>query len=228
MLTLQETTILLIVYTVNMHYKIKKQWFFMLLMIITSFSSHAHQPDLSTAVLSKTDTGKFILQITSSLSAFEGEIDYLYSKAAYKTPEDFKELVTNHFNKNVFFIVNERDTLKFGKPLIILGHESKLIVEVLNIPKDIDAFYFKNTMFKDMPHNQMAMIMLVDGFPKAQYVLENTNEQTIQLQLEKGTWIAVEKTGLVIKKYSLIFFFLMLLMTPWFYVNYTDKKYFKI
>lgn len=83
-------------------------------------------------------------------------------------------------------------------------------------------------MFKDMPHNQMAMIMLVDGFPKAQYVLENTNEQTIQLQLEKGTWIAVEKTELVIKKYSLIFFFLVLLMTPWFYVNYSDKKYLKI
>ena len=53
----------------------------MLVMIITSFSSHAHLPDLSTAVLSKTDTGKFILQITSSLLAFEGEIDYLYSKA---------------------------------------------------------------------------------------------------------------------------------------------------
>lgn len=200
----------------------------MLIMIITSFSGRAHQPELSTAVLSKTDTGKYILQITTSLSAFEGEIDYLYSKNGYKTPEDFKKLVVDHFNKNVFFIVNEKDTLKFGQPLIILGHESKLIVEVLNIPKDINAFYFKNTMFKDMPHNQMAMIMLVDGFPKAQYVLENTNEQTIQLQLEKGTWIAVEKTELVIKKYSLIFFFLVLLMTPWFYVNYSDKKYLKI
>lgn len=178
----------------------------MLLMIITSFSSHAHQPDLSTAVLSKTDTGKYILQITTSLPAFEGEIDYLYSKNRYKTPEDFKKLVVDHFNKNVFFIVNEKDTLKFGQPLIILGHESKLIVEVLNIPKDINAFYFKNTMFKDMPHNEMVMIMLVDGFPKAQYVLENTNEQTIQLQLEKGTWITVEKTELVIEKYNLIFF----------------------
>ncbi|NDP22955.1 MAG: hypothetical protein GZ091_18030 [Paludibacter sp.] len=210
-----------------MRYKIRKQWFFMLVMIITSFDGHAHQPDLSTAVLSKTDTGKYILQITTSLSAFEGEIDYLYSKEGYKTPEDFKKLVVDHFHKNVFFIVNEKDTLKFGKPLIILGHESKLIVEILNIPKKITAFYFKNTMFKDMPHNQMAMIMLVDGFPKAQYVLENTNEQTVQLELKKGTWIAVEKTELIIKKYSLILFFLLLLTMPWLYVSFIDKKHLK-
>ena len=54
------------------------------------------------------------------------------------------------------------------------------------------------------------------------------NLYSLQLQLEKGTWITVEKTELVIKKYSLIFFFLVLLMTPWFYVNYSDKKYLKI
>lgn len=212
---------------VNMHYNIKKQWFFMLVMIITSLTGYAHQPDLSTAVLSKTDTGKYILQITSSLSAFEGEIDYLYSKNGYKTPEDFKKLVVDHFNKNVFFIINEKDTLKFGEHLIILGHESKLIVEVLNIPKDINAFYFKNTMFKDMPHNQMAMIMLVDGFPKAQYVLENKNEQTIQLKLKDGTWFPVEKTEIAIKKFSYIFLFLVLLMIPLFCVNYYHRKHFK-
>jgi hypothetical protein len=54
-------------------------------------------------VLSKQDDlCKYILQITSSLSAFEGEIDYLYSKGAYKQQEDFIKLVVDHFNKNVF------------------------------------------------------------------------------------------------------------------------------
>lgn len=206
--------------------KNKKQWLFFTMFLIC-IASYAHQPDFSTAVLSKTDDGIYVLQITSSLSAFEGEIDYLYSKDAYKTPEDFKKLVVDHFNKNVFFIVNEKDTLKFGKPLVLLGHESKLVVEILNVPKNINSFYFHNTMFKDMPHNQMAMIMLVDGFPKAQYVLENKNEQTVQLELKDGTWFPVENNEIAIKKFGCMFVFLVLLMIPLFCVNYYNRKHFK-
>lgn len=202
----------------------KKQWSFILALVLSSFGSYAHQPDLSTSVLSKTDTGKYILQITSSLSAFEGEIDYLYSKDAYKTPEAFKKLVVDHFSKNVFFIVNEKDTLKFSEPLVLLGHESKLIVEVLNVPKNINTLYFKNTMFKDMPHNQMAVIMLVDGFPTDQHVLENENEQTILLELNEGKWTSTG-WGLKPKNILYISLFLMLSMIPILYIGYRDRKY---
>ena len=201
---------------------IKQCLFFMALFV--SFASYAHQPDVSTAVLSKTDDGKYILQITSSLSAFEGEIDYLYSKGAYKTPEDFIKLVVDHFNKNVFFIVNEKDTLKFGKPLVLLGHESKLVVEILNFPKNTNSFYFRNTMFKDMPHNQMAVIMLVEGFPKEQYILTNENEQTIQLELKEGAWVTNDSDELKMKNVLYISFFLILAMLPLVYIRYRHRK----
>lgn len=201
---------------------IKQCLFFMALFV--SFASYAHQPDVSTAVLSKTDDGKYILQITSSLSAFEGEIDYLYSKGAYKTPEDFIKLVVDHFNKNVFFIVNEKDTLKFGKPLVLLGHESKLVVEVLNFPKNINSFYFRNTMFKDMPHNQMAVMMLIEGFPKEQYILANENEQTIQLELKEGAWVTNDSDELKMKNVLYISFFLILAMLPLVYIRYRHRK----
>ena len=192
--------------------------------LFVSFASYAHQPDVSTAVLSKTDDGKYILQITSSLSAFEGEIDYLYSKGAYKTPEDFIKLVVDHFNKNVFFIVNEKDTLKFGKPLVLLGHESKLVVEVLNFPKNTNSFYFRNTMFKDMPHNQMAVMMLIEGFPKEQYILANENEQTIQLELKEGAWVTNDSDELKMKNVLYISFFLILAMLPLVYIRYRHRK----
>jgi hypothetical protein len=192
-----------------------------------SFASYAHQPDLSTAVLSKTDDGKYILQITSSLSAFEGEIDYLYSKNAYKTVDAFKRLVVDHFNKNVFLIVNEKDTLKFSDPLVLLGHESKIVVEVLNVPKNINAIYIKNTLFKDMPHNQMAVIMLVDGFPKEQYILENENKQTIQLKLKEGSWVTNESNEIKMKNILYISLFLMLALIPLIYVKYRDRKNFR-
>lgn len=203
--------------------KIVKQCLFFMALFV-SFASYAHQPDLSTAVLSKTDDGKYILQITSSLSAFEGEIDYLYSKGAYKTPEDFIKLVVDHFNKNVFFIVNEKDTLKFGKPLVLLGHESKLVVEVLNFPKNTNSFYFRNTMFKDMPHNQMAVMMLIEGFPKEQYILANENEQTIQLELKEGAWVTNDSDELKMKNVLYISFFLILAMLPLVYIRYRHRK----
>ena len=76
-----------------------------------------------------------VLQITSSLGAFEGQIDFIYGKEAYKTPEEFKELVSKYFKENVLFIVNGQDTIYFGKPLIILGNESKILVKVLDIPR---------------------------------------------------------------------------------------------
>ena len=203
--------------------KIVKQCLFFMALFV-SFASYAHQPDVSTAVLSKTDDGKYILQITSSLSAFEGEIDYLYSKGAYKTPEDFIKLVVDHFNKNVFFIVNEKDTLKFGKPLVLLGHESKLVVEVLNFPKNTNSFYFRNTMFKDMPHNQMAVMMLIEGFPKEQYILANENEQTIQLELKEGAWVTNDSDELKMKNVLYISFFLILAMLPLVYIRYRHRK----
>mgnify|MGYP003451422948 CR=1 FL=1 len=153
-----------------------------------SVSIYAHQPDLSYSLLSKTENGKYVLQISSSLSAFEEEIIYNYSKDAYKTPKEFKELVKKYFDKNVFLIVNEKDTLKFSNPLVLLGHETKFVVEVENIPDNIKSVYYKNTMFKDMHNNQMSVIMLVDGFPNKEYVLKNGNNQTILLEFENNQW----------------------------------------
>ncbi|MEZ7506207.1 hypothetical protein [Flavobacterium sp. Arc2] len=207
--------------------KIIKQWSFILALFLFTIVGHAHQPDFSTSVLSKTDDGKYVLQITSSLTAFEGEIDYLYSKNAYKTPEAFQQLVIDHFNKNVLFIINGKDTLKFGSPLVLLGHETKLIVEVLNVPNSIKEVNFTNTMFKDMPHNQMAVIMLIDGFPKAQYILENNNEQTIQLKLKEGTWVNSRVEELKMKNILYISFFLILVMIPLIYISYRDRKNFR-
>lgn len=162
-----------------------------ILFLVMSVTIYAHQPDLSYSILSKTENGKYVLQISSSLSAFEEEIIYTYSKDAYKSPEEFKELVKKYFDKNVFLIVNEKDTLKFSNPLVLLGHETKYVVEVESIPDNIKSVYYKNSMFKDMHHNQMSVLMLVDGFPTKEYVLENGNSHTISLELKDSKWESI-------------------------------------
>lgn len=156
---------------------------------LMSVVMYAHQPELSTVILSQTEDGKDILQINSALTAFISEIEYIYSKNSYKTPEEFKDLVLDHFNKNVIIILNERDTLRFSNPIVLLGHDTRLIAEVVGFPKNIRSIYIKNTIFKDIPRNQTAVIMLKNGFPTQSYLLTNENFQEIYLTRQNGTWI---------------------------------------
>lgn len=163
-----------------------------ILFLFNSVSIFAHQSDLSTVMIYQDEKGKCFLQIYSSLIAFEGEVDYIYGKNAFKTPEEFRALVIDHFKKNVLFICNEKDTIKFGKPQVLLGHETKLVVEVFGFPKKITSMYFKNTMFMDIPRNQSSLIVLKKGLPNELFVLNNENKQQIHLVLENGKWESID------------------------------------
>lgn len=155
--------------------------------------SFAHQPDLSTVMLYQDEKGRSFLQIYSSLTAFEGEIDYKFAKNAYKTPEEFRALVIKHFKNNFLFVLNTKDTLKFGQPQVILGHETKIVAEVFGFPKNIKEFLIKNQMFMDIPSNQSTIILLQKGLPYEQFTLNNDNQQQINLKLVNGSWQPVVK-----------------------------------
>ena len=159
-----------------------------ILFLFASISIQAHQSDLSTVLIYQNEKGKCYLQIYSSLTAFKEEVEYKYGKNAYKTPEEFRALVTDHFKKNLLFICNDQDILKFGKPLVLLGHETKLVVEVFGFPKNISSIYFKNGMFMDTPHNQSSLMIVKKGLPNQLYVLNDENKQQIDLVFENGKW----------------------------------------
>lgn len=154
-----------------------------------SISTYAHQPELASLIYSKTDDGKHIIQLNGALTGIETEIHYTYSKDAYKTPEEFKELVIDHFRKNISFQINEKE-VKFKDPLVILGHETKLIVEAIDIPKKIESIKLKNTFFQNVPNNKLTVLFLSDIFPKEKYVLSNENQHTIDIQNKEGVWKA--------------------------------------
>ncbi len=165
-----------------------KKYIIGILFLFNSFSIFAHQPDLSTVMIYQDEKGKCFLQIYSSLTAFEGEVDYKYSKNAYKTPEEFRALVIAHFKKSILFICNTKDTIKFGKLRVLLGHETKLVAEVFGFPKNITSMYFRNILFMDIPHNKSSLIILKKGLPNQLFVLNNENKQEINLVLNNGKW----------------------------------------
>lgn len=165
------------------------------LLILAGNLTFAHQIDLSTVIFSKTDDGKIVMQLTSSLTAFQGEVRYHNSEDAYKTPEEFQQLVIDHFNKTFSMTINGETELKFINPIVLLGHETKLVAEVIGVPENINSVELKNEVFKDINNNQTVVIFSLTGFPANQnFVLNNDNNQTLSASLQNGSWVKVDKS----------------------------------
>ena len=163
----------------------------------------AHSPDLSSMMIYE-QNGKYFLAIKSSLTAFEGEIDYHFNKNAYKTPEEFQQLVSKHFQKNCLLIINN-NTIKFIHPTVVLGHETTVFAELLNVPDKFNSLYVRNTVFKDMPNNMCELILTLKGLPQKQYILTNANNQEVKLNVENDYWEVEETNASFFKSSNLIY-----------------------
>ncbi len=152
----------------------------------------AHTPDLA-SVMIYNQNGSSILVMKSALTAFEGEVDYIFGKDAYKTPEEFNQLVIQHFQKNCVIIANG-DTLKFSNVQVQLGHETNLFAELDNLPETIESFYVSNTFFQDTHNNQCEVILALNGYPQKQYVLNDDNNHVVKLEMNAKEWVVDENT----------------------------------
>lgn len=151
---------------------------------------HAHSPDVSSLMFYE-QNGEAFLIMKSSLTAFEGEINYHFNKDSYKTPEEFKQLVIKHFIKNSLIMVNDK-TLKFIKPQVQLGHETTLFVALGSISNTLKSIYIKNNFFKDMPNNQCELIIR-HNFQQKQFILNNENNHQVKFSIENGQWAQAKK-----------------------------------
>lgn len=150
-------------------------------------ATFAHSPELSNMMIYQ-QNGKTILLIRSSLTAFEGEIEYGFGKNSYKTPDEFKELVIKHFQKKCLMIING-DTIRFKQLQIQLGHETNLFAELSNMPDNPKSMYIKNSMFSDFNSSLCEVIISIGGIPNKQLVLSNVVDYQTKLKLENKTWI---------------------------------------
>jgi len=165
--------------------------------------AHAHQPDLSTMMVYE-QNGKSLLVLKGSLTAFEGEVDFHFKKGAYKTPEEFIQLVTKHFEKNCLVTINN-EVIKLENVRVILGHESTVFAELVNKPKNLKTLFIRNTFFKDMPNNQCELILTVDGLPQYQYIFNDKNDHEVKLTIEKNIWVLEEPDTSIFKSMNFIY-----------------------
>ena len=178
---------------------------------------------MSTVLFSKTDDGKIVMQINSSLTAFQGEVNYNNPKNSYATPEEFQQLVIKHFYKNFSIEVNGDVELKFINPIVILGHETKLVAEVVGMPEQLTSIFVKNEVFKDIYNNQSLVIFGLNGFPENKnFVVNKENNYQLNLELKDKIW-QVSKNGEQ-KSYYLIYILVALLASIAIYAITKNKK----
>ena len=163
---------------------------YLVFLILCAGKLHAHQPDLSSIMLYE-QHGKRLFVMKSSLTAYEDEIDFQFGKNAYKTPEEFRQLVSRRFETTCQISVNN-EKIKFRNIVVILGHETTLFAELENAPSKITSLYLKNTFFKDIPGSQCELILSANGAPQKQYILSNANRQQVKLIFQNAGWVVDE------------------------------------
>jgi hypothetical protein len=179
-----------------------KTIFSFLFFLCLNIKGIAHSPDLSSLIIYE-QNGKYFLAIKSSLTAFEGEIDYHFNKNAYKTPEEFQQLISKHFQKKCLLIINN-DTIKFINTTVVLGHETTVFAELTNVSQKINSFYLKNDFFADFPNNLCELVFTIKGYPQKQYILQKENLHQVKLLIENNSWIVIETANSFTKTSSLI------------------------
>lgn len=176
-----------------------KKYISVLVLGLLSMASFAHNPEVSTTMLVEKENNVWVLQLSASLTAFQQEIKKHYVETPYKTPEEFQAMVLEHVKKNLHISFNKGEEVTFSKGIVKLGHETKVVFEVIGTPSDIKSAIITNTVFKDVHRSQGALVILKEGFEKKQFILNGTNDYTISLQADNNqfTQIVEQKASML-------------------------------
>lgn len=165
------------------------KWLISLCLIFSSWMVQGHQPDVSSTMLIEQPDGSWLLQVRASLTAFQYEVRNKYGEDSYDTPEKFQELVSQHLAEQLTVFFNQKDTAVLQNAYVKLGHETNVVFEVLGVPKIIKSLSVQNSSFQNIHRNQSALLVLKKGFPKEQYILNNSNQHTIELLVDGSQFV---------------------------------------
>ncbi|WP_299799632.1 hypothetical protein [uncultured Maribacter sp.] len=154
-----------------------------------SLLSYAHNPDASTTMLVEKENNTWVLQISSSLTAFQQEVRTHFAETPYKTPEEFQQMVLEHIKNNLEISLNDGSKITLGQGIVKLGHETKVVFEVFGIPSDLQSIRVRNAAFKDIGRSQSALFIFKDGFSKEQFILNNDNDHTLNLKVNGNKFV---------------------------------------
>lgn len=168
-----------------------KNFILFIVIFMLSVTMKAHQANASTTMLVEKENGTWVLQISSSLTAFQQEVRTHFSDTPYETPEEFRQMVLQHIKNNLHIIFNDNQEITLSNGIVQLGHETKVVFEVFGIPSGIKSVVVKNTVFEDINRSQSSLILLKEGFKKEHFVLNNTNNHMLALRVDGNEFVEI-------------------------------------
>lgn len=185
---------------------------------------HAHQPDVSSTVLSKQADGSWILQVKAALTAFEYEVETHNGKDSYDTPQAFQQLVIQHLQKHISIKINgKKAILQDGE--VQLGHETNALFRLSEVPTTTDKFEVANSSFSDIHHNQSALVIIQEGLVQQQFILNAKNKHTMELSVVGSQLVPITKAASSTPFYSLLFGgVFVLLLVSYFVIRRIKQK----
>lgn len=160
--------------------------------LFVSLQGQAHQPDISTTMLVE-QGDQWLLQVRASLSAFQHEVRTHFEE--YKTPEAFEQMVVEHLKNNLSIRIDGKEVSILENAHVQLGHETSVVFELSGVPQNFSEISVKNSSFKDINHNQSALIVLKNGFEKKQFILNEANGHLADLEVEGNSFKARSEAG---------------------------------
>ncbi|KAG1658329.1 hypothetical protein GQR58_023086 [Nymphon striatum] len=106
-------------------------------------------------------------------------------------------MVIEHIKNNLQLSFNDSQNITLGKGDVRLGHETKVVFQVFGIPSDIKSVLVKSTVFDDIHRSQSALVLLKEGFNKEQFVLNDANNHTMELQVNGNEFAEVEENNTI-------------------------------
>lgn len=189
-------------------------------------SLQAHQPDISTTMLVERGEGQWLLQINASLTAFQYEVRAYFGEDAYASPEEFQELVLLLTRERVLVQINDGSDLELRGGEVKLGHATTVVFQLEGVPERIDDLRVTNRSFANIHRNQSALVFLKQGYDNEQYILNNDNDHTVNLELSAAAYRLhpPAKASVAIKGVSMMSFLGLVAMLTFASLKYLFSK----
>ncbi|SEQ53596.1 hypothetical protein [Neolewinella agarilytica] len=175
--------------------KVARKFSLLLGLLCLSITAYAHQPDLSSTILAEKGDNEWVLQIRASLTAFDYEVKARFGDSAYASPEEFRELVIEHLQREIILRFNDGTITALQDGVVKLGHETTATFHIADVPGEITSLFVRNAAFSNISHNQSALYVVKEGFDRKQFVLKGSNDHSATLEVSGTHFVLAEPGG---------------------------------
>ena len=168
------------------------KWLILVLMLLHSLHTQAHQTDLSTTLLIEQNPGHWIMQLSGALTAFEYEVQTNFPPDSFASKEEFEKLLIEYVKKSTEVRFNNK-LISIHHGSVRLGHETNVLLELTTFSEVVQNISIINNTFKDIHNNQSNLVIIKKDYSQDPYILNQKNKYSAEFILEGGKFAIKEK-----------------------------------